>query len=235
MNDLAARVTRIRQIMASAAARASRPLDDITLIAASKGATRAQIGAARLCGITVFGENRVQDAHAKFIRPSGQSDATHADALRVIPPIQLHLIGPLQTNKVRRAVGFFDLIHSLDGLRLAEAIQREAERRAIRQSVLVQVNIANEPTKHGVSPDEAARLVEAVRRLPNLSLLGLMAIPPAVSHPEDARPYFSGLRTMAAALELHRLSMGMSSDFQVAIEEGATWIRVGTALFRSEQ
>jgi len=221
-------------MMASAATRAGRAPDDVTLIAASKRATGEQIQMARLCGVTVFGENRVQDAHAKFVRTLDPGHPPPSSPLLVSPPIQLHYIGPLQTNKVKRAVGFFDLIHSLDSLPLAEVIQREAERQAIRQSVLVQVNIANEPTKRGIAPNEATRLVETVHQLPNLSLLGLMAIPPAMSNPEDVRPYFSLLRKMAAALNLPQLSMGMSNDFQVAIEEGATWVRIGSALFHPE-
>jgi pyridoxal phosphate enzyme (YggS family) len=197
----------------------------VILIAASKGTTSLQIDAARRCGIAHFGENRVQEAEEKFAPPD--TIGLPSDLPRPV----LHLIGPLQTNKVRKAVGFFDLIHSVDRLSLAEAISREAGKRATTQAVLVQVNIGAEPTKHGVSIAETPRLVEEIRALPSLTLCGLMAIPPQEENPEKARPYFARLRDIGRTLGLTRLSIGMSGDFQIAIEEGATWIRVGSALF----
>lgn len=225
MDEMADRVATVRREIQEALARSGRGADEVIHIAASKGTTSAQIDAARRCGIGDFGENRVQEAEEKFAPP----DTTGLPS--DLPRPVLHLIGPLQTNKVRKAVGFFDLIHSVDRLSLAEAISREAERRAITQAVLVQVNIGAEPTKHGVAIEETPRLVEAVRAFPALSLLGLMAIPPQGTDPEDARPYFARLREIGRMLGLTRLSIGMSGDFQIAIEEGATWIRVGSALF----
>jgi len=221
--DMVRRVARVRAVIEAAAVRCGRDPSTITLVAASKGASRAQIDAARRAGLTVFGENRVQEAYEKFDPPGSDDDRRRRG--------EVHLIGPLQTNKVKRAVGFFDLIHSVDRLALAEAIQREAARRSMTQAVLVQVNIGAEATKHGVLPDATSSLVEAVRSLPNVSLLGLMAIPPVADDPERARPWFSRLRQLAVSLKLPRLSMGMSSDFEVAIEEGASWIRIGSALF----
>ncbi len=143
----------------------------------------------------------------------------------------LHLIGSLQTNKVKKAVGFFDLIHSIDSIPLAMKVSEEAQGRSFIQAVLVQVNIGEEATKRGVSIKEAPFLVEAVRKLPHLSLLGLMAIAPQTVDPEGARPFFSKLRVLGDSMGINRFSMGMSNDFEVAIEEGATWVRIGTALF----
>lgn len=231
MSDLSSRVAAVRRSIHEASIRSGRGADEVTLIAASKGTTAAQIDEARRCGITDFGENRVQEAEEKFA-PRSMSG---------LPPLPgspreiLHLIGPLQTNKVRRAVGFFDLIHSVDRLSLAEAISGEAEKRAVTQAVLVQVNIGAEATKHGVEIAETPRLVERVRALPALALLGLMAIPPQGTDPEAARPYFARLREIGRPLGLTRLSIGMSNDFQIAIEEGAAWVRVGAALFGSRR
>lgn len=222
-DDMAERVARVRAAIRAAAARGGRDADTVTLVAASKGTSRVQVDAARQCGVITFGENRVQEAVEKFSPPELAGDHR--------PRGEVHLIGPLQTNKVKRAVGFFDLIHSVDRLDLAEAIQREAAQRSITQAVLIQVNIGAEATKHGATPDATPVLVAAIRSLPNVSLLGLMAIPPPVDDPESARPWFSLLRQLAVSLKLTRLSMGMSSDFEVAIEEGASWIRVGSAIF----
>ena len=222
-DDLAGRIARVRTAIRAAAARVGRDPDTIVLVAASKGTSQVQVDAARQLGVTVFGENRVQEAYEKFAPPKPGDDLRRRG--------EVHLIGPLQTNKVKRAVGFFDLIHSVDRLDLAETIGHEAARRSITQAVLVQVNISAEATKHGATPDATPSLVAAVRSLPNLSLLGLMAIPPPVDDPEAARPWFSLLRQLAVSLKLSRLSMGMSSDFEVAIEEGASWVRIGSALF----
>jgi pyridoxal phosphate enzyme (YggS family) len=214
---------RIFNGMERAAKRSGRRLDEITLVAASKGVGLEKIAEAARFGVTVFGENRVQEAEEKFFR-SGFLDRSEAGS------VSLHLIGPLQTNKVKRSVGFFDLIHSIDSERLAEKLDQEAERRSVTQALLVEVNMGEE-SKRGVSVEETPRLVDAVRGMPHLSLLGLMTLPPPTPDPEGARPYFVKLRELGRTLGLSRLSMGMSADFEVAIEEGATWVRVGTALF----
>lgn len=203
-----------------AAFRAGRKPTEITLVAASKTTTQDQIQEAAKSGVRVFGENRVQEGITKFLESNFMS---HIEAL--------HLIGPLQSNKVNKAVGFFDLIHSVDSLKLAEKMNREAERQSIMQSILIEVNIAGEENKHGVSIKYCSKLAKAIRPLSHLSLLGLMTLPPLTDTPEEARPYFSTLRHMGNDLGLDRFSMGMSSDFEVAIEEGATWVRLGTAIF----
>ncbi|MFQ5596552.1 MAG: YggS family pyridoxal phosphate-dependent enzyme [Nitrospiria bacterium] len=213
-------LNRVKDAIHRAAERSGRTSDRIMLVAVSKYVPLAQLKEAARWGISVFGESRVQEGVAKFL-DSGFIKEIDA----------LHFIGPLQTNKVNKAVGLFDVIHSVDSMHLAERISREAGRRGIRQSILIEVNIGGEKSKHGTSPRETPTLVDAIRRLPNLSLLGLMTVPPPSPHPEGSRPYFAALRTLGQRMDLHRFSMGMSSDFEVAIEEGATWVRVGTALF----
>jgi len=182
-------------------------------------------------GLAVFGENRVQEGLAKR---------------RELPPevaagISWHLIGPLQSNKVRAALDLTTVIHSIDRVRIAEAIDREAAARGLTVSGLVEVNLAGEESKHGFSPQGLAAALQPLVALGHLRLSGLMAIPPPAASPEASRPWFRALRelrdTLAARPEWADfpgwLSMGMSDDFEVAIEEGATHVRVGTALFGS--
>lgn len=220
MTEIARSLERIQTAVHEAAKRAGRHSREITLVAASKRVPLERIEEAAKNGVRIFGENRVQEACTKFLE-TGLREKIDS----------VHLIGPLQTNKVKRAVGFFDLIHSIDSVHLAEKVEQEAARRSLTQAVLVQVNIGGEESKHGVSVKEAAQLIKIVRRQSHLSLLGLMTIPPYHTDPERARPYFSALHELGASLGLSRFSMGMSSDFEVAIEEGATWVRIGTALF----
>lgn len=222
MSSIEASLRRIFTLIEGAAKRSGRRPDEITLVAASKGTRMEQVREAARCGIRVFGENRVQEAEEKFLE-SGFLEGNRS--------VSVHLIGPLQTNKVKRSVCFFDLIHSIDSARLAEKIEQEAAKRSMTQSVLVEVNLGEEKSKRGVSLEQTPRLVEAVRKLPHLSLLGLMTLPPPTPDPEGARPYFSKLRELGSSLGLHRFSMGMSADFEMAIEEGATWVRIGTAIF----
>lgn len=220
MISIAASLDQVSSAIEKAAIRAGRKPDDITLVAASKKTEIAQVQAAMRWGLRIFGENRVQEAREKFV-DSGLINQIDA----------LHLIGPLQSNKVKKVVGVFDLIHSVDSLKLAEKIEKEAARQSITQAILIEVNIAEEESKHGISITETTHLVKAMRTLPHLSLLGLMAIPPATKDSEEARPYFSKLRRLGEGLGLCKFSMGMSGDFEVAIEEGATWVRLGTAIF----
>jgi len=220
MTEISRSLKRIQNAILEAEKRAGRRPDGVTLVAASKRVPVEQIEEAMKCGLRIFGENRVQEARSKF-----SEDGLRAKIEAV------HLIGPLQTNKVKRAVGFFDLIHSIDSVHLAQKVEQVAAKRSLRQAVLVQVNISAEESKHGISVREAPDLVNWVRRQSHLSLLGMMAIPPHHSDPEKARPYFSALRELGAALDISRFSMGMSADFEVAIEEGATWVRIGSALF----
>jgi pyridoxal phosphate enzyme (YggS family) len=175
-------------------------------------------------GIRDVGENRVQEASAKF-QVLGRD-------------VTWHLVGHLQTNKVKKALEIFDWIHSVDSLRLAEEISRRAERVGREVDVLVEVNVSGEPSKFGVRPSELHRLIEQVVRLPHLRLRGLMTIAPLVDDPEKARPYFAALRELRDQLlrsgvadHLPHLSMGMTDDFEVAVEEGATMVRIGRAIF----
>lgn len=215
-------VDRILTRIGDAARRSGRKAEEITLVAASKGVDVDRVGDAAKAGIRVFGENRVQEARAKFLE-SRFLEENRSTAV--------HLIGPLQTNKVKQAVGFFSLIHSIDSIRLAEKVAQEAEKQGVIQPVLIEVNVGEETTKRGVSVKEAPALAARVRKLSPLSLEGLMTLPPPTPEPEGARPYFKVLRRLGEDLGVDRFSMGMSADFEVAIEEGATWVRIGTAIF----
>lgn len=222
MGEIARAIDRILMGIEEAARRCGRNPEEITLIAASKGVGLDRVREATEAGIRTFGENRVQEARSKFIE---------SRFLEENRSVAVHLIGTLQTNKVKQAVGFFPLIHSIDSIRLAEKVAQEAEKRRIIQPVLIEVNVGEEATKRGVSMREAPALVAQVRKLAPLSLEGLMTLPPPTPAPEGARPYFSMLRQLGQDLGLNRFSMGMSADFKVAIEEGATWVRIGTAIF----
>src|SRR6266511_583112 len=171
-------------------------------------------------------------------RGSGASEPIPLGA-RAPAGIEWHLIGPLQTNKIKSAVGRFALLHAVDRLEVAERLDRAARERGLTQAILLEVNVAGEKTKHGFSPDELARVTERMGALKGIRVLGLMAIPPAAGAPEKARPHFRRLRMLAAeaqalkipGVSMRELSMGMSGDFEVAVEEGATLVRIGTALF----
>lgn len=208
--------------------RAGRARAEVTLVGASKTQPAAALAAAWEAGLRVFGENRVQEAAAKS-RELGEL------------PIEWHLIGPLQTNKVKPALDLFRTIHSIDRLRVAEAVEREAARRGLRIDGLLEVNLGGEESKHGFLPAELAEAARPLAGLQHLRIAGLMAIPPQGEDPEEARPWFRRLRELrdelaarpewAAAGFPGWLSMGMSQDFEVAVEEGATHVRVGTSLF----
>ncbi len=208
---------RVRERVARAAARAGRRPDDVLLIGVSKTVDEDRIRAAVAAGIAALGENRVQEAKAK-IEALGH-------------PVPWHLIGHLQTNKARDAVALFDVIHSVDRLDLAREIDKRAQAAGRVVEALVEVNVASEAQKGGVAPDALAALLDATSALSALRVRGLMAIPPAVENADDSRPWFSALRTLAERHGLKELSMGMSADFEAAIEEGATMVRVGTAIF----
>ena len=207
----------VRSRIAAAAKRAGRDPAGVRLIAVTKGVAAPYIEEATACGIQDVGENRVQEAQEK------QS--------AVGRKIRWHLIGHLQRNKVKQALELFDLIHSVDSLELVAALDR-IERKV---PVMVQVNVSGEATKHGCSPDETAKLVEAVQASDNLECQGLMMMAPYSDDPESARPFFRRLRELADRMKLKELSMGMSSDFEVAVEEGATMVRIGTAIFGGRQ
>lgn len=206
-------VSRVEQAVADA----GRPPGAVRLVAIGKTHGAERMVPLLQAGQRLFGENRVQEAEAKW------------PALKAIcPDVQLHLIGPLQTNKLRQAVALFDVIETLDRPRLAEALAAEYARGGRRPSCLVEVNIGGEPQKAGVPPDQADGFIEECRNRWGLPVIGLMCIPP---EDRDPVPYFRSLAEMAARHGLPELSMGMSGDFPAAVAAGATMVRVGTAIF----
>lgn len=218
-------VLELRERVALAAFEAGRSQDEITITAVSKTFPRADVNAAYALGLTTFGENRVQEAIAKF-------DGDLPSDMRV------HLIGQLQTNKAKQAAALFDRIETVDRLSLVAALEKEAAKGDTLVSVLLQVNIGREPQKSGCLPEDAADLVAEIVARDHLRLDGMMGIAPLVEDVESARPYFRLLRelrddimTSRGDVDLQMLSMGMSGDFEAAIAEGATHIRVGSAIF----
>jgi PLP dependent protein len=214
---LAERLALVKSRIAAAAHAVGRDAADITLVAVSKTHDAAAVSAAIASGQRVFGENRVQEAQAKY--PALK--AVHSDLV-------LHLIGPLQTNKVKDAVALFDVIESVDRPKLAEALAREMERTGRRLRCFTQVNTGEEPQKAGVLPSAADAFITECRERWRLPVDGLMCIPPLDQEPS---PHFALLREMARRHGLKELSMGMSADYEIAIRLGATHVRVGTAIF----
>jgi pyridoxal phosphate enzyme (YggS family) len=220
-SEIAQRLGAVRERIAAAARRCGRVPDAVRLVLASKTQPPQAVRVAHLAGACDFGENYVQEAIAKQA------------ALSDLKDLRWHLIGHLQTNKARLVGGAFHLVHSLDSARLADALARAHPEQAMR--VLVEVNLGGEGSKAGVLPVDAGPLIEAVRG--KAEVLGLMAIPPPGPGPEHGRPYFVQLRELrdrlaaVTGLALSELSMGMTDDFEVAIEEGATIVRVGRAIF----
>jgi len=215
VTTVAERLALVQERVARAAERAGRSPAEVTIVAVSKSFPAQAIEEAVAAGIAHIGENRVQEAAAKI--PS----LPHL-------PVTWHMVGHLQTNKAKTALELFDIIQSMDSLRLAEALSRRADRPI---PVLLEVNVAGEASKFGFSPREVIQAAEAVARLPHLNVCGLMTIAPLVSDPEEVRPVFRELRRLGDALGVDELSMGMTDDFEVAIEEGATLVRIGRAIF----
>jgi hypothetical protein len=221
----------VRERAAAACQRASRSPDEVTIVGVSKTFPAALVVEACRAGLTDIGENRVQEAATKI--PA-------VEALGSRP--RWHLVGHLQTNKVKTALGLFDIIHSVDSLRLAEFISRHAASLPVRPAcpagrqagpvpILLEVNVTGEASKFGLRPKETGWALEQIARLPGLAVQGLMTVAPLVDDPEEARPVFRELRRLRDALGLRDLSMGMTDDFEVAIEEGATIVRIGRAIF----
>lgn len=255
----------IQKRIADAARRAGRNPDEITLVVVSKGFGIGRIKEAIDAGVTIFGENKVQELLPKM-----------EAAGNIVPmPIIWHFIGHLQGNKVKYITGEVDLIHSIDSLKLAEGVNYRAEKKGIVQNILLEINVSGEKSKFGIRPDETADIVTGVSRLSNVALKGLMTIAPYSEDPEESRPHFRKLRELRDKIlkklslspgpspsfqkggegakfnppsldgrgqgegelrrisynDFHDLSMGMSNDFEVAIEEGATLVRVGSAIF----
>ena len=211
------RLAAVQARIQAACDRAGRDPHSVVLIAVSKTHPVEAILEAYEAGVRDFGENRVQEAMEKL-----------ADARLAPVTAEFHLIGHLQTNKAHDAVGTFGLIHSVDSERLLRRIDAMA---AEPQRILLEVNVAGEASKFGLVPDGVAALIAIARTLPNVSLEGLMTVAPRAENPDDVRPIFRALRELAAANELDALSMGMTDDFEIAIEEGATHVRVGRAIF----
>jgi pyridoxal phosphate enzyme (YggS family) len=229
MSDLKAvvdrNIARIRENVSAACRRAGRQAGDVRIVAVTKGLPADAVIAARTAGLADIGENRVTEALAK--------------APRCGPGLAWHLIGRLQTNKARKAAAFFDCVHSLDRTALVDVLQSEAERADRRIRCFLQINVSGELSKSGVPPREAEGLLRQVLSSDRLEPVGLMTMAPLSVSPEEARPIFRDLRALRDALSgsvsgassLTGLSMGMSQDYLVAVEEGATHVRIGTALF----
>ncbi len=225
MVDVAANCRKVLEGIGEAAAKCGRDPRGVKLLAASKAQSASRIQEAIAAGIRLFGENYVQEAKAK-------KDLIQA-------PVQWHMIGHLQRNKVRAALNLFDLIESLDSLELARELDREGKRRGKAVRAFVEVNLAGEESKSGIAKEKVAEMLEEAGDLTHVRVEGLMAVPPFREDLEEARPYFRGLRELQADLmalkipnvDLQELSMGMTHDYPVAIEEGATLVRIGTAIF----
>jgi hypothetical protein len=216
------RLLQVQERIRTAAERAGREAASVTLVAVSKTVPVQVVREALAAGVTILGENRVQEARDKIAALSGRGT--------------WHLVGHLQTNKAKLAVQLFDLIHSLDSPRLAEALDRSAEQAGRVVRCLVEVNLGGEESKSGTTEEGVRPLLEAAARLAHLRIEGLMTVPPFLPDPEQVRPFFRRLRSLRDKLagegfRLAELSMGMTHDFEVAIEEGATMVRIGTAIF----
>ncbi len=221
--DPCAPLRQVNERIARACRRVGRDPEDVRLVAVSKTFAPERVQEILACGQHLFGENKVQEALDKI--PAVGEGATW------------HMIGHLQRNKARHVVGLFELIHGVDSIKLAQELDRRAESAGLRQPILIQVNLSREATKSGITDEELAGALDAISNLSHVELRGLMTIPPPVERAEDARKWFVGLREIRAAaarhlqVELPELSMGMSDDFEVAVEEGATLVRVGRAIF----
>ena len=225
MSQIAGNLAEVRRRIEAAARRVGREPGGVRLVAVSKTVPLERLKEAVAAGQRLFGENYLQEAREK-ITALGAG-------------LSWHLVGHLQTKKAKAAVELFDLIHAVDRLKLARALEEAAQRQGKIQDILVQVKLAEEETKSGAAPEEVPALLQEIGRMPHLRVLGLMTMPPWFPDPEEARPYFRALRELRDRLRsqkiiagpLDELSMGMTGDFEVAVEEGATLVRVGTAIF----
>jgi PLP dependent protein len=222
MSEIRDNLQRVRERIERAARRAGRDPKEISLVAVSKTVEIERIREAIDAGVTILGENYVQEAQKK-IEQIGKT-------------VPWHFIGHLQSNKAKYAVNLFEAIHSLDSQSLAEELDPKAERADVRMKVMIEVNLSGESTKFGTEEEKVFQLARRIGELKHLSLEGLMTMPPFFEDPEMSRPYFIQLRKLKEKMVkegilLKELSMGMSNDFEVAIEEGATYVRVGTAIF----
>jgi pyridoxal phosphate enzyme (YggS family) len=224
------RLEQVRERIRQTCESCGRETESVRLVAVSKTIAADVVREAIEAGVTILGENYVQEARDKF------------KAL-VQYPVSWHFIGHLQSNKAKYAVRLFDLIHSVDSLKLARELDKQAAKVDKIQQILVQVNISGEDTKSGIPPDEALRLIAEIGRLQNIAVKGLMTMPPYFYQPEKVQPFFADLRKLRDQIteqslpnvSLDELSMGMTGDFEVAIKEGATLVRIGTAIFGERQ
>lgn len=225
MSAISENIQKVRAIISRQAALAGRNAAEITLIAVTKTVVPERIQEALAAGVTDIGENKIQEALSK------SSNIGHS--------VQWHLIGHLQTNKVKTAIQLFDLIHSVDSLKLAEAIDQEAGKAGKKQRILVEVNVSGEESKYGCSPEAAVELIKSAGNRDNLQIEGLMTMAPFTADQEKIKAVFKGLRDLKDTIAgyqipnvtMKHLSMGMSQDFEIAIAEGATLVRIGTAIF----
>ena len=223
--DIAANIIKIRQRIAFAAARAGRDAHSIKLMAVTKTVSPEKISQAINAGVTMFGENYVQEAKEKITALGKQT--------------QWHMIGHLQTNKAKYAVNLFNYVHSVDRIELAQELDKRAGLTGHKMNILIEVNVSGEQTKNGVSANAALDLIKRIASLENISVRGLMTMAPYSDNPENSRPYFIALRNLRnqisreqiPGIQMEELSMGMTDDFEVAIEEGATIVRIGRAIF----
>jgi hypothetical protein len=226
MNTIAERLTALITRIRTAAAAAGRSAGEIRLVAASKTFPPAAIREAVAAGVSDIGENYIQEAHDKYA------------ALQEVP-VTWHFIGHLQTNKAKYAVRMFDLIHTVDSYRLAMELDRCAQKINKVQAVLIQVNVAGEESKSGVAPEDALPLIRRAAALEHIAVRGLMTLPPYFNAPQKVRPFFAELRRLRDCIDaeqignvgMQELSMGMTGDFEAAVAEGATLVRIGTAIF----
>lgn len=226
MNEIANNIESVRERIARAAIKSGRRAEDITLVAVTKTMPASDVTAALRCGVRVFGENRVQELLAKLPELDMRGR-------------QAHIIGHLQTNKVKSIIDKADMIQSVDSLHLAAEIDAQAQKAGLCKDVLIEVNIGNESSKSGIDPAKLPELLDGMSSFSHIRVCGLMAIPPFAQEKELSRPYFAKMRKLFVDIgekktdniNMHILSMGMSSDFDIAIEEGSNMVRVGTAIF----
>ena len=220
------RLERVRERIREAAVSCGRDPETVKLVAVSKTVPLDRVRAGIKAGVTILGENYVQEAGEKIGALEGED-------------VSWHLVGHLQSNKARHAVSLFDMIHSVDSLKLARELDRRAHALEKVQSILIQVNISGEETKSGIETEQTVALIRDIAPLKNVAVRGLMTMPPYFNAPEKVRPYFRALRALQKQIreeaipnvDMSELSMGMSGDFETAIEEGATLVRIGTAIF----
>ncbi|NLJ60475.1 MAG: YggS family pyridoxal phosphate-dependent enzyme [Firmicutes bacterium] len=230
MTEIEKRLETVREKTRKAAERAGRELEDISIVAVTKNVDTEDISKAAGLGVSLLGENRVQEARSKFAQLGNDIEGNK---------VSWHLIGHLQRNKVRHALEIFDLIHSLDSWKLAREIEKVSERLDVVTECLLEINVTGKSTRIGVEPENALALALDISKLSRVKLRGVMSIAPFVEDPSQARPYFRMTREICERIrdaglfcpgKVH-LSMGMTNDFEVAVEEGATMIRIGTGIF----